>query len=96
VYGENISRHAGGRFVRLRTSLMLGVGFSLPAVLTAEPVTVAATVADVTAANWYWGPANRWSWHRTRRIFPIAQVRCGNGPVTAFARTDRDLAAGIS
>jgi hypothetical protein len=80
----------------MRTSFMLGVGFSLPAVLTAEPVTVAATVPDVTAANWYWGPGNRWLWHCTRRIFPTAQVHRGNGPVTAFARADRDLAAGIS
>ena len=86
---ENIARHAGGRFVRMRTSFVLGVGFSLPAVLTAEPVTVAATVPDVAAANWYWGSPNRWSWHRTRRIFPTAQVRRGNSPVTAFAGGSR-------
>ena len=96
AYGENIARHAGGRFVRMRTSFMLGVGFSLPAVPTAEPVTVAATVPDVTAENWYWGPGNRWLWHHTRRIIPTAQVHRGNGPVTTFARADRDLAAGIS
>jgi hypothetical protein len=96
AYGEGFARHAGGRFVRLRTSLMLGVGFSLPAVLTTEPVTVAATVAHVTAANWYWGPANRWSRHRARGSFPTAQAGRGNGPVTAFARADRDLTAGIS
>jgi CubicO group peptidase (beta-lactamase class C family) len=71
---------------------MLGVGLWLPAVLTADPVMAAAAAPDVTAANWYWGPANRWSWHHTRRIFPSAQVRRGNGPAAAFAHADRDLA----
>src|SRR3984957_5496350 len=79
AYAESIARHAGGRFVRMRTSFMLGAGFPLPGVPTAAPVTVAATVADVTATNWYWGPGNRWSWHPTRRIFPTAQVHRGNG-----------------
>jgi CubicO group peptidase (beta-lactamase class C family) len=90
AYAENIARQAGGR-VCLLTSLMLCVGFLPPAALTAKPVTAAATVPDVSAANWYWGPANRWSWHHTRRIFPSAQVRRGNGPVAALARADRDL-----
>jgi CubicO group peptidase (beta-lactamase class C family) len=71
---------------------VLGAGLSLPEIPSAAPATVAAPVADVTAANWYWGPANRWSWHHTRRIFPTAQISRGNGPVAAFAHADRDLA----
>ncbi len=34
----------------------------------------------ISAANWYWGPANRWSWHNTRRIFPNARVGRADGP----------------
>jgi CubicO group peptidase (beta-lactamase class C family) len=45
----------------------------------------------VNATNWYWGPANTWSWHNTRRIFPTAPVSRGVGPVVALAHEDRDL-----
>jgi len=77
--------------------LLVGVGFSLsaaPAIEPApatEPGAVAAAATDVSAANWYWGPANRWSWHNTRRIFPSAQVGRGSGPTAALAHADRDL-----
>lgn len=46
---------------------------------------------EITPANWYWGPANRWSWHNTRRLFPSAQVARGDGPVSPFPHEDRDL-----
>src|ERR1700684_213439 len=81
------SGHLGGHLL----SLLVGVSFSLSAVPATQPVAVTATPADVTAANWYWGPANRWSWHNTRRIFPTAQVSRGSGPVAALAHADRDL-----
>jgi CubicO group peptidase (beta-lactamase class C family) len=72
--------------------LLLGLSSVPPAAQATEPVTAAATAPEITGANWYWGPANRWSWHNTRRIFPTAQVGRGSGPVTALARADRDLA----
>lgn len=53
----------------------------------------AVSPLDVTPANWYWGPANRWSWHNTRRIFPTAQVGRGGGEVAELATADRDLSA---
>jgi CubicO group peptidase (beta-lactamase class C family) len=84
---DRVSGRFGGHLV----SLLVGVSFSLSALPAAEPI-AAPAAADVTAANWYWGPANRWSWHNTRRIFPTAQVSRGSGPVTTLARTDRDLA----
>jgi CubicO group peptidase (beta-lactamase class C family) len=85
-----------GRFGGPMMGLWLGASFSpaaVPAVssaLTAEPA-AAFTAPDVTAANWYWGPGNRWSWHNTRRIFPTAQIGRGSGPVAALAHADRDL-----
>src|ERR1700734_1485999 len=59
--------------------------------VTTQSVAATAAPPDVTAANWYWGPVNRWSWHNTRRIFPTAQVSRGDGPVTPFAQANRDL-----
>jgi CubicO group peptidase (beta-lactamase class C family) len=47
--------------------------------------------AEINASNWYWGPANRWSWHNTRRIFPTAQVSRGSGAVASLATEARDL-----
>jgi CubicO group peptidase (beta-lactamase class C family) len=47
--------------------------------------------SNITAANWYWGPANRWSWHNTRRIFPTDRVGRGDGPVAPLVREERDL-----
>jgi CubicO group peptidase (beta-lactamase class C family) len=80
------SGRLGGHLVSL-----LVVSFSPSAVPATQPIAVTATPADVTAANWYWGPANRWSWHNTRRIFPTVQVSRGSGPVAALAHADRDL-----
>jgi hypothetical protein len=45
----------------------------------------------ITPANWYWGPANRWSWHNTRSIFPTAQVARGSGPVAPLAQDSAAL-----
>ena len=86
-----------GRFGGPLMALLTGISVSLPAAsstqraVPASERAAAATGADVTAANWYWSPANRWSWHNTRRIFPTAQVSRGNGPVAALALADRDL-----
>jgi CubicO group peptidase (beta-lactamase class C family) len=68
--------------------LILGTGLSLLAVGATEP---AVNPLDVTALNWYWGPANRWSWHNTRRIFPSAQVGRGAGPASLLTPSLRDL-----
>jgi CubicO group peptidase (beta-lactamase class C family) len=43
-----------------------------------------ADPSAITPANWYWGPANRWSWHNTRSLFPTAQVGRGAGPATTL------------
>jgi CubicO group peptidase (beta-lactamase class C family) len=80
-----------GRFGGRLVSLLVGVSFSLSALPATDPIPAAATASEVTAANWYWGPANRWSWHNTRRIFPTAQVSRGTGPAAALAHADRDL-----
>jgi len=60
---------------------------------TSNPVAQPAEVdpSNITAANWYWGPANRWSWRNTRRIFPTDRVGRGDGPVAPLAREERDL-----
>src|SRR5262245_14837091 len=59
-----------------------------------------ATITDpaeppphITADNWYWGPANSWSWHNTRRIFPTANISRGSGAATSLPRAPRDLSA---
>jgi CubicO group peptidase (beta-lactamase class C family) len=57
----------------------------------ALPHTAADSGVDVDASNWYWGPANRWSWHNTRRIFPTAQIGRGSGSPAPLMRADRDL-----
>jgi len=71
-------------------ALLVGVTCSLAAAAV-QPAPDEISAAEVTAANWYWGPANRWSWHNTRRIFPTAQVGRGSGPVVALDHADRDL-----
>jgi CubicO group peptidase (beta-lactamase class C family) len=47
--------------------------------------------SNISPANWYWGPANQWSWHNTRRIFPTAQISRGKGPIVALAQENFDL-----
>jgi CubicO group peptidase (beta-lactamase class C family) len=47
--------------------------------------------SEIGPANWYWGPANQWSWHNTRRIFPSAQVGRGSGPVAPLPHEDHNL-----
>ena len=86
-----MTARVSGRFGGHLVSFLVGVSFSLSAVPATEPVAAAASAADVTAQDWYWGPANRWSWHNTRRIFPTAQVGRGAGPVASLAHADRDL-----
>jgi CubicO group peptidase (beta-lactamase class C family) len=71
--------------------LLAGVSFSLSAWSAVPPAPTDVNAADVSAANWYWGPANRWSWHNTRRIFPTAQISRGSGPVVVLEHSDRDL-----
>jgi CubicO group peptidase (beta-lactamase class C family) len=71
-------------------SLLLGMGW-LP-VMACAPVAPAG-VPDVSPANGYWGPANRWSWHNTRRVFPTAPVGRGSGPVVPLTHADRDFSA---
>jgi hypothetical protein len=53
------------------------------------PKPVEIDSSEINAANWYWGPENRWSWHNTRRIFPTAQVSRGVGPVAQFAAPEQ-------
>lgn len=47
----------------------------------------------ITAANWYWGPANQWSWHHTRQLFPSADISRGSGPVAVLDSAPQDLSA---
>ena len=47
----------------------------------------------INATNWYWGPANTWSWHNTRRIFPTAGISRGVGPVVSLTHDEHDLAS---
>jgi CubicO group peptidase (beta-lactamase class C family) len=62
--------------------LLVWIGLSLIAVGAFQPTAaIAATAPDITAANWYWGPGNRWAYKNTRRIFPTAEIPKGNGPV---------------
>ena len=42
------------------------------------------TPVEINPTNWYWGPANTWSWRNTRRLFPSARVGRGKGPVAVF------------
>jgi CubicO group peptidase (beta-lactamase class C family) len=79
-----------GGFGRPVMALLVGLGWSL-STFAAPPAAADVSATDVSAANWYWGPANRWSWHNTRRIFPTAQVGRGSGPVFALDHADRDL-----
>lgn len=92
-----MTHRLGGCFGATLTALLAGTVASLSVASATQPAVavsgqaVAATGADVTPANWYWGPANRWSWHNTRRIFPTAEVSRGNGPIAPLAHADRDL-----
>ena len=69
------------------------VAVAADTVLPAAPAE--AQAAHVSAANWYWGPANRWSWHNTRRIFPSSQISRGTGPVSDLPAAARDLSTVI-
>jgi CubicO group peptidase (beta-lactamase class C family) len=62
----------------------------LPSASAIEPAATDIS-PDVSAANWYWGPANRWSWHNARRIFPTAEISRGNVPVTTLAHANHVL-----
>ncbi len=50
---------------------------------------------EVTARNWYWGPANRWSWHNSRRLFPTARIGHGDGAPVELPEAPQEL-GGIS
>lgn len=70
---------------------LFGASVSLLALPATDPAAAPVDSSEVSAANWYWGPANRWSWHNTRRIFPSAQISRGNGVASALTQSDRDL-----
>ena len=79
---------------RSRTNLLgfiLVLSLSLLGTAGAELDVPVDNPLNISAANWYWGPANRWSWHNTRRIFPTAQISRGSGPVNPLAPSTLDL-----
>lgn len=51
----------------------------------------AETAPRVTPQNWYWGPANVWSYQNTRRIFPSARVTKGDRPTSPLERREVNL-----
>jgi CubicO group peptidase (beta-lactamase class C family) len=53
--------------------------------------TMAAPAPAINAKNWYWAPGNRWSYKNTRRIFPSAEIRRGDGPVSKLEYAVRDI-----
>ena len=81
----------GRRFGNYLTGFILVVSLSLLGTAAAELDAPVDNPLNISAANWYWGPANRWSWHNTRRIFPTAQISRGSGPVNPLALSTRDL-----
>jgi CubicO group peptidase (beta-lactamase class C family) len=50
-----------------------------------------STAPEINAKNWYWGPANHWSYQHTSRIFPSANIYRGNGPIAKLEYALRDL-----
>jgi CubicO group peptidase (beta-lactamase class C family) len=62
----------------------------------ASPKATEIDSSEINAANWYWGPANQWSWHNTRRIFPTAQVSRGAGPLTQLAAPEPNTKLDLS
>lgn len=46
---------------------------------------------DIYVDNWYWGPGNRWAYKHTRRIFPSADIRRGDGPVAKLDRAEQAI-----
>jgi CubicO group peptidase (beta-lactamase class C family) len=81
-----------GRFQRSLLRLFVWINLSLLALLAFQPpVAFAGTAPDITAANWYWGPGNRWAYRNTRRIFPSAGIPSGNGPVANLEYAVRDI-----
>jgi CubicO group peptidase (beta-lactamase class C family) len=86
-------RYKGGPPV----GLLVAAGLSFAGTLAMRPtMAVAATVPDITGANWYWGPGNRWSYRNTRRIFPNAEIRRESGPVAKLDYAIMDIIDGIS
>jgi CubicO group peptidase (beta-lactamase class C family) len=59
----------------------------------ATPSSPKATIqaSKINVANWYWGPANQWSWHHTRRLFPSENISRGTGPVSVLENAPRDV-----
>jgi len=45
----------------------------------------------VSPADWYWGPANRWSWQHMRRVFPTANIGRGAAAAAPLKEDLRDL-----
>jgi CubicO group peptidase (beta-lactamase class C family) len=88
---RNVRVRAGGRFGSDLLCVILVATLSLLAAARAEQDGQPGTPPNVSVANWYWGPANRWSWHNTRRIFPTAQVSRGAGPTNPLTLSTRDL-----
>jgi CubicO group peptidase (beta-lactamase class C family) len=79
-----------GRPSRALTHFLLHVATILVLALTPE-VSSSATAPQIGVDNWYWGPGNRWSYKHTRRIFPSANVRRGNGPVSELEYAVQDI-----
>ena len=80
-----------GHCARHLSVLLMMTGPSLSTATATVPSKPFADVENVTAVNWYWGPANQWSWHNTRRIFPTAQVSRGTAAVAPLISAPRDL-----
>jgi CubicO group peptidase (beta-lactamase class C family) len=59
--------------------------------LSAMGAAIAEESPRVTPADWYWGPANRWSWQNMRRIFPTANISRGTAPAAPLKEARRDL-----
>ncbi len=90
--------------LRSTRTLVLAAALSLlPHIARAEgerPTPTGESVPEAesppaTTGNWYWGPANRWSWHNMRRLFPTARVGRGDGSPVALPEAPIDI-GGIS
>jgi CubicO group peptidase (beta-lactamase class C family) len=80
------------RFPSSLSALLVWLTLSMIALPPFQPtLATAATAPDITAANWYWGPGNRWAYRNTRRIFPSAEIPRGNGPVANLEYAVQDI-----
>ena len=90
------SRHSRKYSAVLSAALSIAISSATLVAQTAPSPSSASAPLDpltINATNWYWGPANTWSWHNTRRIFPTAGISRGAGPVTPLLHNDRELSS---